>query len=241
MTHSDILAKLKVKIFADGADEKSIRELYPCAHIKGFTTNPSLMRKAGVDDYERFARNLLEYVRAKPLSFEVFSDEFPEMQRQAKIISGWGENVYVKIPITNTRGESAAPLIATLLKDGLKLNITAMLPQTQVDEIRPHFSKKSQAFISIFAGRISDTGTDPEPVMRYAVEAFKDCPHTEILWASCRELYNVFMADRTGCHIITVTHDLLKKLSLLGRNLNEYSLDTVKMFYNDARDSGYVL
>jgi transaldolase len=241
MAQPDVLSKLKVKIFADGADEKSIRELYPCAHIKGFTTNPSLMRKAGVDDYERFARNLLEYVREKPLSFEVFSDDFSEMKRQAKIISAWGENVYVKIPITNTRGESAAPLIATLLKDGLKLNITAMLPPKQVDAIRPHFSNKSQAFISIFAGRISDTGADPEPVMRYAVEAFKDFPHTEILWASCRELYNVFMADRTGCHIITVTHDLLKKLSLLGRDLDEYSLDTVKMFYNDARDSGYVL
>ena len=241
MAYTDILSKLNVKIFADGADEKSIRELYPVSHIRGFTTNPTLMRKAGVDDYERFARNLLEYVREKPLSFEVFSDEFSEMERQARVISAWGNNVYVKIPITNTRGESSDPLIATLLKDGLKLNITAMLPRKQVDVIRPHFSKDSQAFISIFAGRIADTGADPEPVMRYAVAAFKDCPHVEILWASCRELFNVFMADRTGCHIITVTHDLLKKLSLLGRDLNEYSLDTVKMFYNDARDSGYVL
>jgi len=239
--NENILSKLKIKVFADGADEKSIRELYPCSHICGFTTNPSLMRKAGVDDYERFARNLLEHVQEKPLSFEVFSDEFPEMKRQAILINSWGANVYVKIPITNTRNESAAPLIATLLKDGLKLNITAMLPPEQVDTIRPHFSKQSQAFISIFAGRISDTGVDPEPVMRYAVESFKDCPHTEILWASCRELFNIFMAERTGCHIITVTHDILKKLNLLGRNLGEYSLDTVKMFYNDAHDSQYVL
>jgi transaldolase len=241
MVHANILSTLKIKIFADGADEKSIRELYPCSHIRGFTTNPSLMRKAGVDDYERFAKNLLEYVQEKPLSFEVFSDEFPEMMRQARTISSWGKNVYVKIPITNTRGESAAPLIATLLKDGLKLNITAMLPPKQVDEIRPHFTKQSQAFISIFAGRVADTGLDPEPIMRHAVAAFKDFPLTEILWASCRELFNIFMADRTGCHIITVTHDLLKKLPLLGRDLDEYSLDTVKMFYNDARDSGYVL
>lgn len=231
---------LKIKLFADGADEKGIREFYSDPHISGFTTNPTLMRQAGIDDYERFARNLLIDITDKPLSFEVFSDEFDDMGRQARLISSWGDNVYVKIPITNTKGKSSADLIANLFADGLKLNITAILTKEQVENIRPCFKDDSKAFISIFAGRIADTGRDPAEHITHAIEIYKDCPGAEILWASCREVLNIFQADDLGCHIITVTHPILKKLkSLAGKKLSDYSLDTVKMFYNDAADSGF--
>lgn len=237
-----MLKELKIKLFADGADEKGIREFYSNPHISGFTTNPTLMRSAGIDDYERFAKNILIDITDKPLSFEVFSDDFADMHRQAKIIDSWGSNVYVKIPITNTKGESANELIADLLADGLKLNITAILTMEQVEELRPCFQIDSTAFISIFAGRIADTGRDPTDHIKNSLNLFKDCPKAETLWASCREVFNVFEADRIGCHIITVPHPILKKLiSLTGKDLNDYSMDTVKMFYNDAMASGYNL
>lgn len=237
---TELLEKLKIKIFADGADEKGIREFDLNPLIAGFTTNPTLMRNAGIDDYERFARNLLTDITVKPLSFEVFSDEFDDMRRQAHIINSWGPNVYVKIPITNTKGESASDLIGDLLAEGLKLNITAILTMEQVEKIRPCFLKDSMAFISIFAGRIADTGRDPVDHINHSLEIFKDCPNAETLWASCREVFNIFEADRLGCHIITVPHSILKKLStVVGLDLGEYSMDTVKMFYNDAMDSGF--
>ena len=233
--------ELSVKIFADGADLASMVELYRLPHIKGFTTNPTLMRKAGVKDYRAFAREVLQAIPDRPISFEVFSDEFDEMERQAREIRGWGDNVYVKIPVTNTRGQSAAPLVRRLSHDGVKLNVTALLPLDQVREIVDAVAGGAPSCISVFAGRMADTGADPVPHMAAAVAILRAAPAAELIWASPRELLNIFQADAIGCHIITVTPDILKKLALVGRDLHDYSLDTVKMFHSDAAAAGFVL
>jgi transaldolase len=232
---------LSVKIFADGADLPGMLGLYRQPYIKGFTTNPTLMRKAGIADYRGFAREVLAAIPDRPISFEVFSDEFSEMARQAHEIASWGENVYVKIPVTNTRGESAAALVKHLSHDGVKLNVTALMPLEQVREIVDCVAGGAPACISVFAGRMADTGVDPVPVMAEAVRLLRAAPNAELIWASPRELLNIFQADEIGCHIITVTHDILKKLSLVGHDLREYSLDTVKMFHTDAAQAGFSL
>ena len=235
------LTDLKIKIFADGADKAGMLELYRNPIIKGFTTNPTLMRKAGVGDYRSFAREIITAIPDRPISFEVLSDEFDEMERQALEIASWGENVYVKIPITNTRGVSSHELINRLVRAGVRLNVTALMTLGQVREIGPTLAEGPSGFVSIFAGRVADSGRDPVPHMAAAIELLRPYPNLELLWASPRELLNIFQADAIGCHIITVSHDILKKLSLVGKDLNEYSLDTVKMFYNDAREAGYTL
>jgi len=232
---------LKVKIFADGADKKAILELYKNAHIAGFTTNPTLMRKAGISDYRAFAKDLAAAVPDRPLSFEVFSDDFADMERQANEIRAWGENVYVKIPVTNTKRESACPLINQLARAGVKQNITAMTTLAQVREVSEALADGPSSYVSVFAGRIADTGRDPLPLMIAAVEMLKPYRQQELIWASPRELLNIFQADAIGCHIITVTHDVLKKLALVGKDLDEYSLETVKMFYDDASAAGFKL
>ena len=235
------IAKMKTKIFADGADREGILALYRQPHIKGFTTNPTLMRKAGITDYEAFAKAILKEVPDRPFSFEVFADEMSEMERQALIISRWGSNVYVKIPITNTKGESTKEVIRRLSAKGLKLNITAMMTLQQVRDILPCFKGSPSSYVSIFAGRIADTGCDPLALMKDAVALLSSNPALELIWASPRELLNIFQADEIGCHIITVTHDILKKLDLVGKDLDEYSLDTVKMFFEDGQKSGFKL
>lgn len=235
------LEDLQVKIFADGAEKKGMLELYRLPYVKGFTTNPTLMRKAGISDYAAFAREIIAAIPDRPLSFEVFADEFAEMERQALLISTWGEQVYVKIPITNTKAESACPLIERLTVAGVKVNVTAMLTVAHVRDACRALRGTPGAFVSVFAGRIADTGVDPVPLMAEAVALVNTVPHAELIWASSRELLNIFQADAIGCHIITVTHDVLKKLSLIGKDLTEYSLDTVKMFYSDARAAGYTL
>jgi len=239
MTRS--LVDLSVKIFADGADKVGMLELYRNPLIKGFTTNPTLMRRAGVSDYRAFAYEILAAIPDRPISFEVFSDEFDEMERQALEISSWGDNVYVKIPITNTRGESSCDLVRRLSRAGVKLNVTAMLALDQVRDISQCLAERSSNFVSVFAGRVADTGHDPVPLMAAAVELLRPYPNLELIWASSRELLNIFQADAIGCHIITVTHDILRKLPLVGKDLHEYSLDTVRMFYNDAQQTGYSL
>jgi len=239
MTRS--LVDLSVKIFADGADKVGMLELYRNPLIKGFTTNPTLMRRAGVSDYRAFAHEILAAIPDRPISFEVFSDEFDEMERQALEISSWGDNVYVKIPITNTRGESSCDLVRRLSRAGVKLNVTAMLALDQVRDISQCLAERSSNFVSVFAGRVADTGHDPVPLMAAAVELLRPYPNLELIWASSRELLNIFQADAIGCHIITVTHDILRKLPLVGKDLHEYSLDTVRMFYNDAQQTGYSL
>ena len=235
------LADLKVKIFADGADKAGMLELYRNPLIRGFTTNPTLMRKAGISDYRAFAHEIIAAIPDRPISFEVLSDEFDEMERQALEISSWGENVYVKIPITNTRGQSSCDLVRRLSRAGVKLNMTAMMTLDQVRDISPCLAEGPSSFVSIFAGRVADTGRDPVPLMAAAVELLRPYPNLELVWASPRELFNVFQADAIGCHIITVTHDILRKLHLVGKDLHDYSLDTVKMFYNDAQQAGYSL
>lgn len=237
MTVSD----LKVKIFADGADIPGMLELYRNPVIKGFTTNPTLMRKAGISDYRAFALEILRAIPDRPISFEVFSDEFAEMERQALKIAEWGDSVYAKIPITNTRGESARDLVRRLARAGAKLNVTAILTLDQVRDIAPCLAEGPSSYVSVFAGRIADTGRDPMPIMAAAVELLGEYRNLELIWASPRELLNVFHADAVGCHIITVTHDVLKKLNLVGKELGEYSLDTVKMFHDDAEKAGYTL
>jgi transaldolase len=232
---------LRVKIFADGADRKAILELYANPLIKGFTTNPTLMRQAGVKDYEAFAHDVLREIKDRPISFEVFSDEFSEMERQAMKIAAWGDNVYVKIPVTNTRRESAGPLIGRLAKAGVKVNATALLTLDQVREIRDQLAGGPPSIISVFAGRIADTGVDPVPIMRSALETVAAHRNIEIIWASPREVFNIVQADQIGCHIITVTPELLKKLPMLGTDLAELSLETVKMFHRDAASAGFVL
>ena len=235
------LNDLSVKIFADGADLKGMLEMYEKPYIKGFTTNPTLMRKAGVTDYEAFAREVLRNIPDRPISFEVFSDNFDEMDLQARKIASWGENVYVKIPVTNTKDESSALLVKNLSSAGVKLNVTAMLSLDQVREVSAALAGGAAAYISGFAGRAADAGVDPVPLMAEAVDIIRPYPQIELIWASPRELLNVLQADAIGCHVITVTNDILKKLSLIGKDLKEYSLDTVKMFRNDAVQAGYLI
>jgi transaldolase len=231
---------LKVKIFADGADlEGMIKSYRTQPFIKGFTTNPTLMRQAGITNYEKFARNVLAAIPDRPISFEVFSDEFDEMEIQALKIASWGSNVYVKIPVTNTKRAAALPLIRKLSGQGVKLNVTAIMTLAQVRDVVDHLNPEVPSYVSVFAGRIADTGVDPLPVMAAAVALTATNPAAEVIWASPRELLNIFQADAIGCHIITVTNDVLKKASLVGRNLDDYSLDTVKMFYRDATDAGF--
>jgi transaldolase len=232
---------LHVKIFADGADKAAMLDLYAKPWIRGFTTNPTLMRKAGIRDYEAFARDILAAIPDRPISLEVFADEFAEMERQARIIASWADNVYVKIPVTNTRREPSLDLICRLSHSGVKVNVTALLTLSQVRDVVEALGGGAPACVSVFAGRIADTGRDPIPIMSAAVQMVGTFPDIELIWASPRELLNVIHADQMGCHIITVTSDVLKKLELLGRDLSEYSLDTVKMFYQDARHSGFSL
>lgn len=232
---------LRIKIFADGAEKASILELYQKPFIKGFTTNPTLMRKAGISDYAGFAKDILATIQDKPISFEVFSDDFAEMEKQARIIAVWGPNVYVKIPITNTKKESSAPLIKKLAAEGIKLNVTAILTLDQVREVAEALAAGVPAIVSVFAGRIADTGVDPVPLMRDAKLALSAGSAWELLWASPRELLNIYQADAIGADIITVTPDILKKTEKVGYDLGELSLDTVKMFYDDGQKAGYVL
>ncbi len=233
--------KLKVKIFADGADKAGMLEMYAKPFIKGFTTNPTLMRKAGITDYKTFAKEILQVIPDRPISFEVFSDEFPEMERQAMEIASWGDNVYVKIPVTNTRRHPCYELVRQLTKSGVKVNVTALMALEQVRDVVAVLDSATPSYVSVFAGRVADTGRDPVPLMAAAVELLKTRPKAELIWASPRELLNIFQADTIGCHIITVTNDTLKKLVLVGRDLSDYSLDTVKMFYEDAKGAGFVL
>jgi len=235
------LADLKVKLFADGADKAGMVEMYRKPFVKGFTTNPTLMRKAGITDYRGFAREILAAIPDRPISFEVFSDEFDEMERQAREIATWGENVYVKIPVSNTRREMAYDLVRALSHEGVKVNVTAMLTLDQVRNVADALKGGAPANVSVFAGRIADTGVDPVPIMAESVRILEDMPNAELIWASPRELLNVFQADSIGCHIITATNDILKKLDLIGKDLADYSLDTVKMFFNDARAAGFSL
>jgi transaldolase len=235
------LEDLKTKIYADGAELAGMRELYAKPFVKGFTTNPTLMRKAGIRDYAAFAHEVVAAIPDRPISFEVFSDEFAEMERQARHIATWGEHVYVKIPVTNTRREPAYDLIHRLAHAGVKVNVTAIMTLEQVRSVVAALQGGAPSNVSVFAGRIADTGFDPVPLMREAVEILKDEPRAELIWASPRELLNVFQADEIGCHIITVTHDILKKLSLVGKDLGDYSLDTVKMFHDDAQAAGFSL
>jgi len=230
---------LNVKIFADGADKAGIMEMYAAPYIKGFTTNPTLMRKAGVSDYSGFAKDILSAIDDRPISFEVFSDEFSEMEAQALEIASWGENVYVKIPVTNTRRETCYALAKKLSDQKVKLNITALMAIEQVRDVADVLASDVPSYISVFAGRVADTGRDPVPIMAQAVDICAANPNIELIWASPRELLNVFQADAIGCHIITATNDILVKLSLVGKDLHEFSLDTVKMFYNDAVAAGY--
>ncbi|QWD13025.1 transaldolase [Polynucleobacter paneuropaeus] len=232
---------LKVKIFADGADKASMLEMYQKPHVKGLTTNPTLMKKAGVADYAAFCKDILTHIVDKPLSFEVFSDDFEEMERQALEIASWGKNVYVKIPVTNTKGEVCYPLVKKLAQKKVQLNVTALMTLDQVQQVVNVLDPNVPSYVSVFAGRIADTGIDPVPVMAKSVEILKAAPAAELIWASPRELLNIFQADEIGCHVITVTPDIIKKLSLVGYSLESYSLDTVKMFYADATSAGYKL
>jgi transaldolase len=230
-----------VKIFADGANLPALLELADHPHIAGFTTNPTLMRQCGVSDYEGFARKVLERITDRPISFEVFADDHDEMLRQARLIASWGSNVYVKIPVTDTRGQSTAAVIRELTYSGVHVNVTALMTLRQVEAVTSTLAGGSSAVVSVFAGRVADTGRDPLPLMRTALETMAPHPQLELLWASPREILNVRQADNLGVHIITVTHDLLKKLALLGRDLDAFSLETVRMFHTDATTAGYLL
>jgi transaldolase len=236
-----VLADLSVKIFADGADLDGIFALAEDPRISGFTTNPTLMWKAGLTDYKDFAQRLLERITEHPISFEVFADEADEMQRQARLIASWGKNVYVKIPITNTSGESMAPLVRELSESGVQVNVTAIFTLPQVELIAAAVRDGAPSCVSIFAGRIADAGVDPVPIMAQAVSILTDSPRAELIWASPREILNVVQADSIGCHIITVTHDLLAKLDSLGKDLEQFSLETVQMFQRDATAAGFTL
>ena len=235
------LENLKVKIFADGADRAGMLEMAGKPFIKGLTTNPTLMRKAGIVDYKAFALDILKDITDKPISFEVFSDDFAEMERQALEITGWAENVYVKIPVTNTKQEPTYALVESLSKRGVKLNVTALMTNEQVRDVAIRLNPDVPSYVSVFAGRVADTGRDPSPQMQAAVSLLKSRPKAELIWASPRELLNIFHAEEVGCHVITLTNDILKKLDLVGKNLDEYSLDTVKMFYKDAQAAGYAI
>lgn len=232
---------LNVKIFADGADKAGMLEMYKKPYIMGFTTNPTLMRKAGISDYKAFAMDIVQAIPDRPISFEVLSDDFDDMEQQAHKIAGWGENVYVKIPVTNTMGNSSADLVGRLSKSGVKVNATAITTIPQVIGMINVLCDGPAACVSIFAGRIADTGRDPIPVMAEAVKICSPYKNIELIWASPREVLNVFQADAVHCHIITATDDILKKLNLAGKDLDEFSLDTVKMFRNDAVSAGFTL
>ena len=232
---------LKVKLFADGADLAGMKEMAANPMIKGFTTNPTLMRKAGITDYKAFALEVLQLIRDRSVSFEVFADDFGEMEAQALEIASWGKNVNVKVPVTNTRGEFAGALIERLSRKGVKLNVTALLTLDQVKRVTERLAPETPAIISVFAGRIADTGRDPLPIMADSVRVMKARPNAELIWASPRELLNVFQADQVGCHIITATNDILKKLALVGKDLDKYSLETVEMFYKDAKAAGFTI
>jgi transaldolase len=238
MTNSSI-SNLKIKLFADGADLAGIKEMYQNPFIKGFTTNPTLMRKADIQDYKLFALEVIQSIPDRPISFEVFADEFDEMEKQALEIASWGKNVSVKIPVTNTRKEFAGPLIERLSHAGVALNVTALTTLEQVKSVTKQLSTNVPAIISVFAGRIADTGRDPVPLMAEAVKVMSDKPQAELIWASPRELLNIFQAESVGCHIITATNDILKKLTLVDKDLDQYSLETVQMFYKDAQAAGY--
>ena len=236
-----MLDELSVKIFADGADLDGILALSEHPHISGFTTNPTLMWKAGLTNYQEFAQRLLEQITTHPISFEVFADDADEMRRQARRIHSWGPNVYVKIPVTTTEGESMAPLVRELSEDGVQVNVTALFTTAQVELITAALKEGAPSYISVFAGRIADAGIDPVPVMAKAVDIMVDAPRSELIWASPREILNVVQADRVGCHVITITQDLLAKLDSLGKDLDQFSLETVQMFHRDARAAGFTL
>ncbi len=236
-----MLERISTRIFADGADLDGILRLAVDPRIAGFTTNPTLMWKAGLTDYSEFAQRLLERITTHPISFEVFADDADEMRRQARIIASWAPNVYVKIPVTTTSGESMAPLVRELSEDGVKVNVTALFTTAQVELITAAVKDGAPSYISVFAGRIADAGVDPMPIMARSVEIMLDAPRSELIWASPREILNLLQADQVGCHIITVTHDLLKKLDCLGKSLEQYSLETVRMFHGDAAAAGFKL
>jgi len=232
---------LKVQIFADGADKSGMLEMYAKPHIKGLTTNPTLMKKAGITDYRAFCKDILTHIEDKPLSFEVFSDDFAEMESQAMEIASWGANVYVKIPVTNTKRETCYALVKKLGSRGVKMNVTAIMTLTQVRDVVAALEPSVPSYVSVFAGRIADTGRDPLPLMAAAVEMLRIAPAAELIWASPRELLNIFQADEIGCQVITLTNDILKKLTLVGYDLDSFSLDTVTMFYSDAQEAGFRL
>jgi len=236
------IEQLKVRIYADGADKKGLLELYGNPLIHGLTTNPTLMRKVGIEDYESFAREVLETVTSKPISFEVFSDDFDEMRRQAYKIHSWQENVYVKVPVTNTRRESSLPLIRELTREGVKVNVTAILTREQVRCVAGALDPEVPAIVSVFAGRIADTGVDPVPIMRSSLDLLSERPGAQLLWASVREVLNIVQAENCGCHIVTVPHDILgKALKMWSMDLGDLSLDTVRMFARDAEQAGFRL
>jgi transaldolase len=235
------LEDLKVKIFADGADKAGMLEMYSKPLIKGLTTNPTLMRKVGITDYKAFSLDILKAIPDRPISLEVFSDEFADMERQAMEIAGWGKNVYVKVPVMNTKRETSYKLIEKLAAKKVKLNVTALMTLTQVRDVVAALDPNVPSYVSVFAGRVADTGRDPLAMMAAAVELLKVAPASELIWASPRELLNIFHAEAVGCHVITVTNDILKKLPLVGKKLDDYSLETVKMFYDDAQQAGYSL
>jgi len=232
---------LNIKIFADGADKKTMLEMNQTKFIQGLTTNPTLMKKAGIKNYKNFAIDILKHITNKPISFEVFSDDFDEMEKQALEIASWGDNVYVKLPITNTKGIDSFSLINRLSNQKVKVNVTALMTLNQVEGVVRNINADTPSYISIFAGRIADTGVDPIPIMKEAIKIMSSKPSSELIWASPRELLNIFQANAIGCHVITATSDILKKLSLVNYDLNQYSLDTVKMFYQDALFAGYKL
>jgi transaldolase len=236
-----LVDELRVKIFADGADFDGIMKMYANPLIKGFTTNPTLMRKAGVSDYEAFARKLLAAVPDRPVSLEVFADGFDEMERQARVIASWGSNVNVKIPVTNTKRKFSGPLIRKLSAAGVTLNVTAVFTLDQVRQVTECLAPDTPAIVSVFAGRVADSGMDPVPLMAEAVNILKAKPKAELIWASPRELLNIIQADAIGCHIITVTNDILAKLGLVGKNQDDYSLETVQMFHHDAAAAGFAI
>lgn len=232
---------LKVEVYADGASEAAMLARMEEGFVKGFTTNPTLMAKAGIRDYEKFAKSILSKIQNHPISFEVFADDFESMAKQAFKISSWAKNVYVKIPIMNTQRESAIPLIGKLLRDKIKLNVTAIFTENQLTELREVTPEGAPVIVSVFGGRIADTGVDPEPLMKRAVSIFADRPDAKVLWASPREVLNIFQAERCGCHIITCTDDIIAKLKLHQKPLDQFSLETVQMFYNDAKSAGFSL
>lgn len=236
-----MLTGLTVKVFADGADLDGILALAEDPRISGFTTNPTLMWRAGLTDYEDFARRLLQRIERHPISFEVFADSVDEMRRQARLIASWGENVYVKIPVTTTSGQSMAPLVRELSEDGVQVNVTALFTTAQVEVITAAVKDGAPSYISVFAGRIADAGVEPLPIMAKAVDVMAGAPRAELIWASPREILNVVQADEIGCHVITLTHDLLAKLDSLGKNLEQFSLETVQMFHRDAVTAGFTL